>query len=443
MFVAITTFGESKKSNTGWNAGIARVAITPEQSMWMAGYASRTKPAESKLHDLWAKALFLEDSKGNKSLFITSDLIGFSKVLSDSIHDELKEKIGLSPSQIILNSSHTHSGPVLVDDLKNYYPLDAVQIKKRDDYSAWLVEKIVKIALEAKRNLQPANLFAQNGVVRFQVNRRNNQEAKITEITDLKGPNDFAVPVLKIEDKRGRIKAIVFGYACHPTVLNGYQWSGDYPGFAQLELEKKYKGATAMFFQGAGADQNPLPRRSIPLAKQYGKELAAAVERVLDEEMLSLTPCLETACSEVDIQFVNAPPTRKELEQIIQNNSGYPDYLKLNAQFFLEKLKRGEKLMTSYPYPIHVWKLGEQLIIALGGELLTGYAIKLKNVYGNNIFVLGYSNDVMAYIPTSDVLAEGGYEGTRSALFSTPWSSDIEDVIINEISQLIDKIKER
>jgi hypothetical protein len=76
---------------------------------------------------------------------------------------------------------------------------------------------------------------------------------------------------LKITDLKGKLKSIVFGYSCHPTVLDGYNWSGDYPGFAQLNLEETYKGATAMFFQGGGADQNPMPRRTEPLARQYGK----------------------------------------------------------------------------------------------------------------------------------------------------------------------------
>ena len=54
------------------------------------------------------------------------------------------------------------------------------------------------------------------------------------------------------------------------------------PDLHRLRLEKSHPGVTAMFFQGAGADQNPLPRRTIPLARQYGKELAASVERVLE-----------------------------------------------------------------------------------------------------------------------------------------------------------------
>ncbi len=53
---------QTGKPETEWKAGVASVVITPEEPMWMAGYASRDKPSEGKTHDLFAKALALEDS---------------------------------------------------------------------------------------------------------------------------------------------------------------------------------------------------------------------------------------------------------------------------------------------------------------------------------------------------------------------------------------------
>ena len=113
----------------GWKAGVARVIITPKQSMWMAGYASRTGPSEGKLHELWAKALALEDASGEKAVLVTADLVGLPKNISDNILNRAKEKFKLSRAQIILNSSHTHSGPVLQDALFDIYPLDANQLR--------------------------------------------------------------------------------------------------------------------------------------------------------------------------------------------------------------------------------------------------------------------------------------------------------------------------
>lgn len=268
------------QKTTGWKAGVAKVAITPEQDMWMAGFASRTHPSEGKLHDLWAKALALEDAKGKKSVLVTLDLLGLPKKLSDDIRTQIKTKYALNKEDIILNSSHTHSGPVLKEALFDIYPLDDAQNKLIGAYSDKLVQKLVALVGDALKKLQPAQVASRNGVTRFQVNRRNNDAGTLDRVTELKGPNDFAVPVIRITDQSGKIIAIAFGYACHPTVLDTYKWSGDYPGFAQIELEKLYPGATALFFQGAGADQNPLPRHTVPLAQQYGKTLAAAVERI-------------------------------------------------------------------------------------------------------------------------------------------------------------------
>jgi neutral ceramidase len=42
----------------------------------------------------------------------------------------------------------------------------------------------------------------------------------------------------------------------------------------------------------------------------------------------------------------------------MSDTSKTPDYLKASAKVLLSKLEKGEKLMTSYPYPLQVWKLG-------------------------------------------------------------------------------------
>lgn len=425
----------SQPTVTTWKAGVAKTNITPQESMWMAGYAARDRPSEGILHDLWAKALVLEDPKGKLAVLVTLDIVGIRQELSNRVRDRLQEKYKLGRHQVILNSSHTHTGPE-TDKNRHKFSLDSVQLDKIERYALRLESQLMDLVGEALSSREPVELSSENGVTRFQVNRRNNVESTILEQKALKGPNDYAVPVLKVENPEGNPIAIVFGYACHPTVLSDYNLSGDYAGFAQMELEKTYPGATALFFQGAGADQNPLPRRSVALAKQYGKELAAAVSGVLDDEMKPISGEITTAYSEIDLTFADPSPTQEELTSIIEPSSEYPAYLKHNAKVLLEKLENGEKLMTSYPYPVQVWKLGHQSIVSLGGEVLVGYAIALKEIFGKDIFVMGYSNDVMAYIPTASVLAEGGYEGTRSPIFTTPWAADIEYRIVGEVVQL-------
>ena len=418
-----------------WKAGVSRVVITPGYPMWMAGFAVRDHESDGTLHDLWAKALAIEDAAGNRAVLVTTDLLGFPKTLSDRIRARIATKHKLSKAQVLLNSSHTQSAPVLGGALLDIYPMGEKEMKKVSDYTAELEEKIVKLVGDALQALKPASISSANGVARFQINRRNNEASTLTSRTDLNGPNDYAVPVIKVQDEAGKLIAVAFGYACHNTVLRDYKWSGDYAGFAQIEVEKMHPGVTAMFFQGAGADQNPLPRSSVPLAQQYGRTLAAAVDRVLQEEMRPIGPALSTRYKEVNLSF-SRQPSKDEFAKMARELTGYQQRW---AKRMAETAERGEKIPSSYPFPLQVWKLGDQAIFSLGGELVVDYAIELKRIFGQEAFVLGYSNDVMAYIPTATILREGGYEGESSQMvYGLPatWAPEIETIILYEMVRL-------
>lgn len=422
-----------------WEAGISRTIITPDTSMWMAGYGHRDHPAEGKYDDLWAKALVLQDQQGDQVVLITSDLLGFPKKMSDRIRDSLNEKHGFTKAQVILNSTHTHSGPVLEEALYDIYPLDEEQLQLVKSYSSKLEKIIVNLVEEALANKVPARLFAANGTARFQVNRRNNSEKDLFTLTELKGPNDHAVPVIKVEDEKGDLLAITFGYACHPTVLDGYYWSGDYPGFAQVELEKNYPGVTALFFQGASGDQNPLPRRSLPLARQYGKTLASAVERVLEEEMKPLSSTIKADYQEINLSLA-PPPSEDDLTQMVNKEAGY---MQRWASRILAEIKAGKPIIKEYPFPLQIWQLGEQPIFNMGGEVVVAYSNELKKIFGPEIFVMAYSNDVMGYIPSEIILEEGGYEGYSSQMvYGLPniWNSGLQEQILQKFTEMGRKI---
>ncbi len=423
-----------------WKVGVGADIITPQTSMWMAGYGFRDHVAEGTLNDLWVKALAIEDSRGRQAVFVSTDLLGLSKGISDAVTSKLKTLYQLERSQVMLTSSHTHSGPVLYQTLIDIYPLDDDQKKRVVEYSTWLENRIVDVVSEALNNLEPANLYTGIGHTRFAVNRRNNSEQDIATTTNLNGPFDHSVPVLAVERPDGVLRAMVFGYACHATTLNGYQWSGDFPGFAQQELEKSYPGVTALFFAGCGADQNPLPRRTIPLAKQYGEELAGAVSRVLQESMSQVDPFLSTTYGELELAF-SALPDKEELLSIKESNIVYHQRW---AQRWLQHMESGKAIPANYlHYPVQTWQLGDQTWVALGGEVVVDYSIYLKNLLGQDLFVTAYANDVMAYIPSLRILREGGYEGDTSMRvygLPAPWSPEVEQKIINEVQRQVNEL---
>src|SRR5207248_2759704 len=117
------------QGDPSWKAGAAKVVITPAEYMWLSGYGGRNKPAEGKVHDLWAKALALEDPAGERVLLITMDLVGIDRDLSQAVCQELTKKYGLPRAAIRLSTSHTHSGPVVRSNLSTMYQLDDKQTK--------------------------------------------------------------------------------------------------------------------------------------------------------------------------------------------------------------------------------------------------------------------------------------------------------------------------
>lgn len=426
-----------------WKAGVAKRVITPQDSVWMAGYASREHPAEDALHDLWIKALALEDSLGNRALLITADLLGLPRDFSASVSQQLMEKLGLARSQIILSSSHTHSGPVLRRSLYPAYPLSAARLAQIDRYSTWLEAQFVDLGVAAFAEMKPASLHSGQGTARFGVNRRNNAETTLALATELAGPIDHSVPVILVRDADDQPLALVFGYACHATVLSFYQWSGDYPGFAQLALEEAYPGVMAMFFAGAGGDVNPLPRRTVGLAKQYGETLASAVQRVVEEELQPLAPLMHTRYEEVELAF-DALPRREELAHLLHAGAAYE---KVWAGDLMARMDSGLPIPPNYPaYPLQSWQLGRQQLVALGGEVVVEYAIRLKRLLGPDLFVMAYANDVMAYIPSLRILREGGYEGFSSSRvynLPAPWAPTIEETLVRATYEQVQSLPPR
>ncbi|HEX8203910.1 MAG TPA: neutral/alkaline non-lysosomal ceramidase N-terminal domain-containing protein, partial [Isosphaeraceae bacterium] len=265
----------------GWKAGAARAAITPEGPIWMAGYAARTHPSEGALHDLWAKALVLEDPRGQRAALVTLDLCGIDRALSRAVRDALNAQYALPRERVVLACSHTHSGPVVGSNLITMYPLDDAQRRRVAAYTETLDEAIVGVVGRAIAALAPAELAWETGRADFAVNRRANAQAEAATLREriaLQGPVDHDVPVLRVAGADGAVRAVVCGYACHCTVLNGYELSGDYAGFAQVALEEAHPGAVALFVAGCGGDQNPLPRGTVEHARGYGRQLAEAVE---------------------------------------------------------------------------------------------------------------------------------------------------------------------
>jgi neutral ceramidase len=468
VITALLCVTQNSLADSAWKAGSAVVQITPQQYIWMAGYGHRSHPADGKYCDLRAKALVMEDARGRQAVLVSLDLVGIDRDLASELCDRLHRDFDLHREQIAICVTHTHTGPVVGCCLAplHYLQVDQEQQKLIDAYTTYLLDRVVACVGQALDDLEPCQLSFGSGQATFAVNRRNNREPNVPELRiqgKLVGPVDHDVPVLAVRQADGKLKTVVFGYACHATVLSDYKWSGDYPGFAESELESAHPGVTAMFWAGCGADQNPLPRRKLELAQEYGRRLGQAVSRVLHGVMTPVAGQLRTEWQEVDLPLDTLPRKRELVADAESNNQfihawrelqmlrrsfGHAElsvtlpqpnrFVRARAEMLLQEIATGSRLSRTYPYPIGFWQLGDQVqFVFLGGEVVVDFALRLKReLQGDRTWVAGYANDVMAYIPSERVLQEGGYEGATAMIYyglPTTWKPGVEAIIVDAV----------
>ena len=246
-----------------YRAGVAAVDITPSGSIWLSGYAVRKKPSEGVLQKIYAKALAIEDRKGRRIIIVTTDLLGLTRGITDAVGARIAGELNVARERVLFNSSHTHTGPVIRANLAVMYDLTAEQDARVREYSQMLTEKLFTIVGAAIGDLKPARISFGSGTVGFAINRRErNSDGTVRIGGNPNGAMDHSVPVFRVDDEKGKPRAILFGYTCHNTTLTGehYKISGDYAGYAQAEIERERPGVTAMFLQLCAGDQNPSPR---------------------------------------------------------------------------------------------------------------------------------------------------------------------------------------
>lgn len=453
LLLAAASFGATPTpAPAPWRAGVAARKITPAGPIWLAGYANRTAPSDGIDTDLFAKALLLDDGNGGRVVIVTMDLIGVTAEIRAYVEMEAGRRFGLKPHELLLNASHTHSGPQVAPDrmlLEKIFrraakPEDVAAVQA---YHARLKQDLVELVDESLRDPRPARVEFSQARAGFAMNRRRPEaNGTFTNNPYPAGPVDHDVPVLKVTGADGKISALLFGYACHNTTLGGSKVSGDYAGHAQRELETTYAGATALFLTGCAGDQNPYPRgATVPgqnpedLARQHGRSLAHAVHAALATRTRPVAGPLRAALGHANLGYEPLPATELATYTDAQHT---PDVVE-RAKKLSDQLARGER-PAPFACPVQVVRFGGDLtLVALGGEAVVDYSLRLKRELAGpaSVWVAGYTNDVFGYLPSRRVIREGGYEGisanTRILNHPGRFADDAEDRVVAKAQELL------
>jgi hypothetical protein len=387
------------------------------------------------LSELWVTAVALKDAAGEIFVLVGADVIAVPIAVGDVVADRVRKKFpGMKRGNFCFNASHTHYGPEIRMDKVPFFRIPEEYARKIEGAAERLAGAMVEAIVMALEGMAEARLFARKGEVGFARNRRAQGE----------GITDHEVPVLEVRGEDGKVRAVVFGYACHNTCMDPQDrmYSSDWAGEARRLIEEKWPGAVGVFVTGCGADQNPDPRGMQELSLKYGAELAAAIGRVMDGEGIELGAKLRVANGEARLEMV--PVTSEWIEEgLASDDRGR----RTKAEYLKKRLDRGEVLETSYPGPMQVVALGEELLmVMMSGETVVDWAHKFKGEFGDGakrVWVAGYCNDMYGYVPTKRVQEEGGYEGGRATLWSwlpSAWTGSVEERVTGVVRDLVKQV---
>lgn len=464
-------------ANSAPAGGWAEIDITPPLGIGLGGRGGPDTKASQVRDPLFAQVLYLKDAKGAGFVLVSFDLVGLPPSLSDQLRTRIVHELGVDYNLVILNASHTHSGPYMIRELMaGAGPALEIEIA----YFKTLTEKVISATRAAGKALKPVTVETFRGKSQVAINRRGkNKAGKVGLLPNPNGPINDEVWVMKVTPTDGSSPALVFSYACHPVIVYGFAGSvisADFPGVTRNILREKLGAAQVQFVQGTAGNVRPRVTanlenntfRSGGTTNLYvaGRQLADDVLAALHPVSRSsrrpeaqtasdagspslLTPAATAAGRRLVLNLAAAadrpflprdnPPPRTIYENMAKDAPG--EFRRGVAAYWLARYDSGQGFAKGDPWPVGLVRLAEdEWICCFAGEPCVEWAPKVKQwLDGRNVFVWGYAQQGLTYLPTEALLPEGGYEvdecNYARAQSPARFAPGIEDAVRRSLKQ--------
>ena len=438
-----------------WRVGSARRVINPPPGVELAGlgyYLNRTW--ERIRDDLTATALVITDAQGQSLALAALDLMYNDAAFTARIRELASRQTGLLPEAICVNCSHSHNAPT------------AGFIRgcgeRHEPYLEFAARQTAAALSEAWAKREPARLFIGHGELSGMTFNRAREN----------GPTDNRISVLRADSTAGRPLAVVFNFHSHCTAhmeTDLQAISRDWPGEVVDQVEAALPGACTLYLQGTCGDVNFL-REFNGTDRRF--EPARAVTRTVLE---ALREAREITAPEVAAvtRTVTLPTRRWRREEVLRDReegqhrlatgdaSGWleglarvcvnqPQRLPLRyggsvakavaaiARFGVEWtadiLPKLESLPETLAVEAQALRIGDVFIAAHPAELFASLGLDLRRRWQQkDLFVLGYANGSIGYLPDAAEIERGGYAALQSPKLSGqfPFTADSGSALVN------------
>ncbi|MFB5190678.1 neutral/alkaline non-lysosomal ceramidase N-terminal domain-containing protein [Alicyclobacillus fastidiosus] len=401
--------------------GIAKVDITPEYPITLAGFAHRSGTFTNVAHPLNAK-IFAFAHEEQTVLLISADLIWWGPASIERLQAECKRQWGLAPMHVLFHATHTHSGPQVSDQFVPSLGTFS------GNYVSWMETRVLQGVANAMANMEPVSVEMGNGAWYEGIHRRKIKDGVCIMAPNPDGPNDPTVTVVHFRTTKGQTKGVLVHATCHPTTTDENRISSEFPGVAMEQVETHLgSGVIAAYLQGFCGDVRPALREGDAFVRgtdgdvrRIGGSLAAEVIRILDSGEIAQ---VETGAFTVETQKValrvREIPEAETLNHAATESGVCSEWANLLIQ-------HPERLAPTVQLQFTLVRLADRLaFLAANAEMVVEYGLQIRQEFHNAVLPLGYTNGMIGYVPTARQIVEGGYEASEScAYFGLPSSFD-------------------
>ncbi|NPV54783.1 MAG: hypothetical protein HPY71_14925 [Firmicutes bacterium] len=422
--------------------------ITPPIGFAMEGYASREGPSIGIHDDLYARVLAIE-AGDRRQVIVVCDVLWITREFATRVREMIKGLTGLMDEEILLAATHTHSGPVLNESTQCW--LDTV------------TRAIAGGVQSAFNSLEPVRVkFAAIDMPGIGKNRR-----KPTGSTD-PGLSILAFGRADSDDPL----AMLYNFTCHPVVLGPRNrlYTGDYPAYISQTLKKVYGSQlVTIFTSGAQGDINIghtaeasaigefIPGRTFENAARIGRRIAGGVIQAIEDAQELPAPSIRSATREISFRYRDLPPLdviKKEIDELKRriedltksSREDDPALREAKIELLYKEIEASQveerSLVDGHERRslLQGLRIGDIYIAAWPGEFFVELGLELKSYMahmGSRLFIVGYANDYVGYVPTREAWGEGGYEAV-----ACPFTEDAGDLVVRETKDLLDELRE-
>jgi neutral ceramidase len=423
-----------------WNVGVARRVINPPAGVELAGLGYYLNRVWARVRDnLTATALVISDDQGGSTALAAVDLMYNDASFTRRIRELAAAQTDLPPEAICVNCSHSHNAPT------------AGFIRgggeRNQDYLELAANETATAVIEAWRKRQPAQLSAGHGELKGMTFNRAREN----------GPTDPCVSVLRADDSSGQPLAVAVNFHSHCTAhmeTDLYAVSRDWPGEVVDQIEAALPGTTALYLQGVCGDVN-FRREFNGTERRF--EPARAVSQIA-LEVLQRTRAIGRPGAAYINAAVSLPTRRWERAEVLRDREeglyrlqtgdtagwldglarycvGQPGRLPLRYGGSVEKAVRAVArfavewtddilpILDTRPETldaaVQVIRIGDIWLAANPSELFTSLGLDLRRHWpGQDLFILGYCNGSIGYLPDALEFRHPGYATIQSPKFT-------------------------